>query len=233
MITENLSTLKIHKLTQEQYDRALAAGTLEDNALYLTPDDDSNQYATVEQLNEKADKTLRVTLSENDGVYTANYKASEIIEHINNGGDTLLIYEGLALPLVGTINGVVIYHNVTTFLSVDYLFESTTVIVYEDSAEVEAKSYEDPLSAGFIKGETVASIYETKNDASGKLSEAKSYAKTYTDNALSNKADSSHSHNDIYYTKTEIDNLELVSIDDIDTICGATIQVASVSEVTF
>jgi hypothetical protein len=40
MITENLSTLKIHKLTQEQYDRELASGRLDENALYLTPDED-------------------------------------------------------------------------------------------------------------------------------------------------------------------------------------------------
>lgn len=30
-----------------------------------------------------------------------------------------------------------------------------------------------------------------------------------------------------YYTKTEIDNLELITVEDIDTICGATIQLAS------
>lgn len=47
MITENLSTLKIHKLTQAQYDRARENGTLETGALYLTPDD----YATIDQLN--------------------------------------------------------------------------------------------------------------------------------------------------------------------------------------
>lgn len=40
MITENLSVFKIHKLTQEQYDAELAAGTLDSNALYLTPDSD-------------------------------------------------------------------------------------------------------------------------------------------------------------------------------------------------
>ena len=39
MITENLSTLKIHKLTQEQYDRESAAGNLDENALYLIPED--------------------------------------------------------------------------------------------------------------------------------------------------------------------------------------------------
>ena len=37
MITENLSTLKIHKLTQEQYDRAVVAGNVDPTALYLTP----------------------------------------------------------------------------------------------------------------------------------------------------------------------------------------------------
>ena len=39
MNTENLSTLKINKLTQAQYDRALEAGKLEEYALYLTPEE--------------------------------------------------------------------------------------------------------------------------------------------------------------------------------------------------
>lgn len=39
MITENVSTLKIHKLTQTQYNRELANGNLDTNALYLTPDE--------------------------------------------------------------------------------------------------------------------------------------------------------------------------------------------------
>lgn len=37
MITTNLSTLKINKLTQEQYDAAKTAGTLKEEELYLTP----------------------------------------------------------------------------------------------------------------------------------------------------------------------------------------------------
>ena len=37
MILNNLNTLKIHKLTQEQYNAALAAGKLQDNEIYLTP----------------------------------------------------------------------------------------------------------------------------------------------------------------------------------------------------
>ena len=42
MITENLSTLKIHKLTQAQYDREFAVGNIDANALYLTPDEATN-----------------------------------------------------------------------------------------------------------------------------------------------------------------------------------------------
>lgn len=37
MITEKLNTLKIHKLSQDQYDRELLAGNIDDNALYMTP----------------------------------------------------------------------------------------------------------------------------------------------------------------------------------------------------
>ena len=53
--------------------------------------------------------------------------------------------------------------------------------------------------------------------------------------AIENKSDVGHSHGDVYYTKTQIDNFELITTADIDAICGTTIQVASSnnSEVTF
>lgn len=37
MITENVSTLKINKMTQAQYERELAAGNIKDDEIYLTP----------------------------------------------------------------------------------------------------------------------------------------------------------------------------------------------------
>lgn len=57
MQTENVSTLKIHKLSQAQYDREVAAGNIDETALYLTPDEevDLSGYATKEELNAKAD----------------------------------------------------------------------------------------------------------------------------------------------------------------------------------
>ena len=39
MITENVSTLKLNRLTNEQYKRELAAGNINEDELYLTPDD--------------------------------------------------------------------------------------------------------------------------------------------------------------------------------------------------
>lgn len=38
MKTENISTLKINKLTQTQYDREVENGNIEENALYLVPE---------------------------------------------------------------------------------------------------------------------------------------------------------------------------------------------------
>ena len=46
MITENLTTLKINQLTQAQYESALAAGTINENELYATPDDNELDTTT-------------------------------------------------------------------------------------------------------------------------------------------------------------------------------------------
>lgn len=44
MIEQNISLLKIHKLTQEQYERQVAADTVEENAIYLTPTPDVDNF---------------------------------------------------------------------------------------------------------------------------------------------------------------------------------------------
>ena len=57
MITENLSTLKIHKLTKAQYERELAAGSIDPTALYLTPDEE-NAYVTPNVLANALEKKI-------------------------------------------------------------------------------------------------------------------------------------------------------------------------------
>lgn len=48
MQTENIPTLRIHKLTQAQYDAQLSKGNIRENELYLTPCEMQNpsKYAT-------------------------------------------------------------------------------------------------------------------------------------------------------------------------------------------
>ena len=68
MITESLSTLKIHKLTQAQYDRELAAGNIDPNALYLTPDETQNYVYVVDIVNDLTTDVVNKPLSAAQGV---------------------------------------------------------------------------------------------------------------------------------------------------------------------
>jgi hypothetical protein len=74
LITENLSTLKIHKLSQAQYDREFAAGNIDGDAIYLTPDEqvtllDLGVTATASELNKMDGVTATTTeLNYCDGV---------------------------------------------------------------------------------------------------------------------------------------------------------------------
>jgi hypothetical protein len=78
--TENLSTLKIHKLTQEQYDRELAAGRIDENAIYLTPDEeiDLSKYALASDVANKVNKVSGKGLSANDYTTTEKNKLAGI-----------------------------------------------------------------------------------------------------------------------------------------------------------
>jgi hypothetical protein len=96
MTTENLSTLKIHKLTQEQYDRELAAGRIDENAIYLTPDDgygdiDLEGYATVEQLNTKENKIYKTPDEPQDARTGALWVDTDEIPTGGGSGDSDII----------------------------------------------------------------------------------------------------------------------------------------------
>ena len=54
-------------------------------------------------------------------------------------------------------------------------------------------------------GNVITDTYETKVDAAQKLIDAKSYADTAVETAIADKAEKEHTHDDIYYTETEVD----------------------------
>lgn len=144
MITENLSTLKIHKLSQAQYDRELAAGRIDANALYITPDE---------------------AIDYDDRYYTE----TEIDIKLSNKADSS---HGNHVPEIQPASDKVFLRNDNTWATIT------------------------PANIG--------------------------------------AAESGHTHTASEvgaYSKEEINNLELITVEDIDTICNASIMPAS--EVTY
>ena len=100
MITENLSTLKIHKLTQAQYDRELANGTLDESALYLTPDEavDLSGYATVEQLATKANSEHNHAITDVENLQSS---LDSLIEEAKTYADEKVAYVNITMDSDG------------------------------------------------------------------------------------------------------------------------------------
>lgn len=82
MNTENLSTLKIHKMTQSQYERELEAGRIDENALYLTPDEviDLSNHVTFTELDTKLETKANVNHIHDD--YATTIYVDEQISRI-------------------------------------------------------------------------------------------------------------------------------------------------------
>lgn len=103
MITENLSTLKIHKLTQAQYERELAAGRIDENALYLTPDEHNNVtdgFSPIASVAQTANGAV-ITITDKNGTTSATVengakgetgprgaRGKSAYEHARDGGYT-------------------------------------------------------------------------------------------------------------------------------------------------
>ena len=170
MITENLSTLKLNKLTQAQYDRELAAGTLERNALYLTPDEDIDLsgYATTDQI-------LYIT-----NTYETKTNASAKLESAKQYTDS------------------------------------------KTSQAVEGK-------ADIVHSHAISDVTNLQSSLSSLQDLLTSRVPTSrTINGKSLGSNVTLSASDVgAYSKTQIDEMVLITIDDIDTICGASIQAAN------
>lgn len=87
MISKNISALKIHKLTQAQYEDCLKAETLEEDAIYLTPEQvtytaeevDKLIATKVSEINALVDKTSEKFLSDAK-IYTDDTIYGKLLE---------------------------------------------------------------------------------------------------------------------------------------------------------
>ena len=118
MITENLSTLKIHKLTQAQYDRELAAGNIDENALYLTPD----ELASVEVsllasnwYNNKQTINLDIVTANNSVFVSPEPSEANYLAYIESGircvsqDDGQITFGCIETPIVDLLANIVVY----------------------------------------------------------------------------------------------------------------------------
>lgn len=224
MITENLSTLKIHKLTQAQYDRELANGTLDDNALYLTPDEevDLSGYATKDDLNAKSDNGHNHVV---DDITDLQVELDELLETSKSYTDSQTENVVTFTHLTGH-NTSTSAHNDIRLLITDLTTRLNTLADSDDTtldqiSEIVAyiKSNKELIDAITTSKVSVSDIIDnlTTNVTNKPLSAAQGVAlKSLIDSLqekVDGKADSSHTHDDRYYTETEIDT----KVDTINT----------------
>ena len=105
--TENLSTLKIHKLTKEQYEREKAASRLDATAIYLTPDEESGSGELPGYLKygEKLAQFEEITIQGNTALDTV--------------GDYIKLYDGYISPTaiesIGVYTGTTLNYTITPY----------------------------------------------------------------------------------------------------------------------
>ena len=221
--TEILSTLKIHRLTQEEYDEKVASGEIDNNALYLTPNEeiDLSNYATTEQLNAKAD----VNHNHDDAYYTE----TEIDELFSNKADVNHNHDSLYDPF-GSSNDALAsakeYSDTNLENAKSYSDSSDSAILEESKTytdnEVAQKTQVQIIASDVSEALSTLKIhkltqeeYEQKVEA-GTIDENALYltpdevidlSDYATVEQLAQKADISHSHDDMYYTEVEVDTL--------------------------
>lgn len=123
MKTENLSTLKIHKLSQEQYNREVQNGTIDENALYLTPDEEidltpyptlehvSNTYETKVEAIEKLTEAKTYTDIVASGKSDSNHNHDSDYDVIGSASESLILAKSYTDSKVANLTSTTVVDN--------------------------------------------------------------------------------------------------------------------------
>lgn len=164
---EDLQTLTIHKLTQEQYEEKLTNGDIDANALYLTPQEeiDLTPYATTIELNERLGGK-------------ANTSHSHAISDIDNLQPSL----DSKTPTSRTINGKALTSNIV--LTSSDVGAASSAHNHNDVYYTESK-VDEKLAGKSNTTHKHDNDYDAKGSANNALTDAKSYTDAKTSNLTS------------------------------------------------
>lgn len=171
MITENLSTLKINKLTQAQYDRELAAGRIDENALYLTPDE---EITSIE--NGGTGASTAEDARTNLGIGKILFKSTQTSTNIKDGDTNITIadmskYNVLACGIYVEFNSsmTVLYNTTLITKSGIYYYGSGGGLLHKPGEEVDKAAFFNVNLR--MNGDTITSVQmfckEDSNTESG------------------------------------------------------------------
>ena len=212
-VSEFVPTLKIQKISQKEYNQKTNDGTLEDDVMYLTPEDETGlgQFATKDELAEKAD-----AFHIHDDRYYTEIEVDIKLENKSN-----------------------ITHNH------DDVYESKGAA---DTALNSAKEYIDVVAEGksdVSHTHAISDVTNLQTTLEGKVSVSRTVnGKTLSENITLcasdvGAADTEHTHDDRYYTQSEIDGKFAEKSDishnhdlDYDTKGAASSALASAKEYT-
>lgn len=218
MNTKNLSTLNIHKLTKAQYDRELAAGRIDEDALYLVPDTDMTDSEILARLGDLGTniQSNSTAIGEHIGKISANEtniaNLSDRIEEVNSKIDTDLgdVVSTLEQNLNDGIGGLTQRLN-------DHA--ATSAETYATKAELNSEAGEranaDAALAGRIATlETASATHATISALADEIS-----ARTTQDEELAGKISALDTHvADTYTLKTDFNSTVSTLGKDIDDL---------------
>ena len=187
--TKHIPTLKIHKLSQEQYDEAVANGNIDESALYLTPDPETYTQAELdEMLDGKAESSHNHSINDLTD-YTVDTALSSTSANPVANSVLNAKFEAMGSTLSGLSNTVSTNYDETIIgLSVD----GTTVTYIKGDGSVHTFETQDTNTEYFLATDEVTGLT--------KLYATTGYAE---DGTMTQKA-----------IKTELDKKVGVSVDD-------------------
>lgn len=224
MITTNLSTFKINKLTQAQYDTAVENGNIDENALYLTPEEDdinadskNTWYGTCSTAASTTDKVVTTStgdfsLTVGNIVYVLFTYASASSSTLNVDGTGAIIIKSAGTTNVTTYQwaaneAIGFVYDGTYFRMLDGMVASTT---YYGMTKLSSSTSSTATNIAATPS-AVKSAYDLANTASTNAATAQETANAALPKSGDTMTGALVAQNNTSYTTKQVRNIFLIA----------------------